>query len=726
MMMLKHRKNSFILIALLLSFFIFYFNAYAQEAQTSTDLVSRMVILVLQLGIITFAAWLGGALFNKFNLPAVLGELIIGIVIGPYVLGSIPFLGFEHGFFPLAGEFPISAELYGFTTIASIILLFLVGVETDIETFLKFSLSGLIVGLFGVIVSFFLGDLAAVLCSRYVFGVSYGFSHPIPLFLGVISTATSVGITARILSENKKMDSPDGVTILSAAVIDDVLGIITLAIIIGIVKRHHFELREVSFAALKAIGMWLGFTVLGLKFSRQISNGLKKFKDKTAISIMSFALALIIAGVFEKSGLAMIIGAYIMGLSLSKTDLSFIIQSNLSILRRFFVPLFFCVMGMLVNVKAMLSWHSLMFGVIYVIFAIFGKILGCGAPALFLNFNIRGATNIGIGMIPRGEVALIVAGIGISSGIIPHEIFNIAVLMTFVTTLLPPPILAKLFRSNKPILRKAQPAEKEHREIVYRMPNPDTAELILNRVIGAFNNEGFYVYLMDIPGSIYQIRKNETFITLKYTPQELIFYCSVLDTSFIHTLFYEVLSEIERLMKNLQTLTDKDKIGKKIFDAGNGTRKEGTKITQVIKPEAVEVNLKGETKKEIIEELVDLLIKSGRLTEEKREEALKDLFEREANTSTGMQDGIALPHAKTSSIEQVVAAIGVKKKGIDFSSLDKKPSNIFIITLAPKESPQPYLQFMSEMTKFLMDAGNRQKILTANTNTDLYRLLSSS
>ena len=205
MMMLKHRKNSFILIALLLSFFIFYFNAYAQEAQTSTDLVSRMVILVLQLGIITFAAWLGGALFNKFNLPAVLGELIIGIVIGPYVLGSIPFLGFEHGFFPLAGEFPISAELYGFTTIASIILLFLVGVETDIETFLKFSLSGLIVWLFGVIVSFFLGDLAAVLCSRYVFGVSYGFSHPIPLFLGVISTATSVGITARILSENKKM-----------------------------------------------------------------------------------------------------------------------------------------------------------------------------------------------------------------------------------------------------------------------------------------------------------------------------------------------------------------------------------------------------------------------------------------------------------------------------------------------------------------------------------------
>src|SRR3989338_393896 len=160
------------------------------------DLISRMALLIFQLGVIVFAAWLGGKLFKKLKFPSVLGELISGIIIGPYLLGGIPFPGFGKGLFPFFADFPVSAELYGFTTVASIILLFLAGIETDLETFLRFSLSGFFVGLSGVIFSFVLGDLAGVYASRYLFGASYGFMHPIPLFLGVISTATSVGITA--------------------------------------------------------------------------------------------------------------------------------------------------------------------------------------------------------------------------------------------------------------------------------------------------------------------------------------------------------------------------------------------------------------------------------------------------------------------------------------------------------------------------------------------------
>jgi Kef-type K+ transport systems, membrane components len=180
---------------------------FAQPAAgevAGSDFVSRMAVLVIQLSIIIVAAWAGGVVFERFRLPAVLGEIIAGTIIGPYLLGQLPIWGFNQGLFPLAGSFPISDELYAFTTIASIVLLFLAGVETDVKTFLRFSLAGGVIGLCGVVFSFLFGTLASVLFSSYVFGSHYGFTHPVSLFLGVISTATSVSITARILSEKKK------------------------------------------------------------------------------------------------------------------------------------------------------------------------------------------------------------------------------------------------------------------------------------------------------------------------------------------------------------------------------------------------------------------------------------------------------------------------------------------------------------------------------------------
>ena len=356
-------------------------------------MLERMTILVLQLGVIVFAARAGGILFEKMRMPAIIGEISAGIIIGPYLLGgiSIPTLG--HCMFPIYGNFPISSELYGFTTVASIILLFLVGLETDIEMFARYSVAGTVVGVGGVLVSFLLGDAVAVLFSKHLFGIQLSFSHPICLFLGVISTATSVGITARILSEQRKLQSPEGVTIISGAVIDDILGVIALAIVIGVAKSGHIEWSKVLLIGGKSIIIWLAFTSAGLFFARDISNFLKKFKDTTTITIMALGLALIIAGIFEKAGLAMIIGAYVVGLSLSRTDLDYVIQEKLSSLHKFFVPIFFCVMGMMVDLSTLMSRNIFIFGVIYTVTSIFAKVIGCGFPALFLNFNLKGAAH---------------------------------------------------------------------------------------------------------------------------------------------------------------------------------------------------------------------------------------------------------------------------------------------------------------------------------------------
>ena len=304
--------------------------------------VEEMMFLVLQIGIIIFAAKLGGMVAAWMKLPSILGELAAGIVIGPWALGGIGFgdgvfrYGLFHGaalkamnaaaYLPDGAAAPLQAmfgttvgggfmfdatseSLYGIATLASVILLFLSGLETNLKMFLKYSFVGLMVGLGGVIVSFAFGDLCAVWLLPKFFAVfAEGGKHCLvgiplaeamtreaPLYMGIMSTATSVGITARILSEKKKMDSEEGVTIMAGAVIDDVLGLIVLAIGNGIIAANHAAAKlgsaaggmdwgAIGLVALKAFGVWLGATLIGVAAARYIAKALKNmFKSPVVI-----------------------------------------------------------------------------------------------------------------------------------------------------------------------------------------------------------------------------------------------------------------------------------------------------------------------------------------------------------------------------------------------------------------------------------------------------------
>ena len=699
---------------------------WTAENGTGHDVVELTSLLVLQVSVILFAAWVGRQAFNRMRLPSVLGEILAGVLIGPYCLGQLPLPGFEAGFFPISGPFPVSMELYSLATIASIILLFFVGLETDIETFLRFSFVGSVIGVMGVVVSFVAGDLLGVLFFRYILNEPVGVFGLGPIFLGVISTATSVGITARILSDRRKMNSPEGTTILAAAVIDDVLGIIILAVVLAMARSGRVGWKEVSLISIKEIVLWLGFTFLGLRYGRRISEILKKMGDRNTIAVMAFGLAMLFAGIFERSGLAMIVGAYVAGLSLSKTDLSFILQEKLEMLQQFFVPVFFCVMGMLVNLQEMASLKIVLFGLLYVVFAVAGKILGCSLPALFLNFNLRGALRIGVGMVPRGEVALIIAGIGLSAGIIGDEVFSLAMIMTFVTTLISPPVLDRMLAGDQPVLRREQEIKTDNEVIAFAMPNPETAELVLSKVLAAFENEGFFVYRMSVPERLYQIRKDAVFISLQYTAREMVFDCLTQDKVFVHTLFYEAIAELEYAMRNLQTLTDKKLIGRRIFDVGAGQRGGGPAHFRIPSPRAVKADLAGQDKEAILAELVDLTIQSGQLDPARKDRVLQELLEREAVMSTGMQDGIAVPHVKSTAVDQVAFAAGVCRRGVDFHSLDKAPSTIFVLILASKANPKEYLQSLSEICRFLADEPNRRQVLSCQTEGQLFSVLSFS
>ncbi len=483
------------------------------ESAGGGDMLLRMQLFILQVAAIIILSRIGGILAHKvFRLPSVLGELATGMVIGPYALGKHALPGLGALFPPFAdGVMPVSPELYAIATLASLLLLFLSGLETDLGMFLRYSTAGTAVGIGGVVGSFYLGAL----CAK-VLGLAPSLMDPAALFLGAVSTATSVGITARILTERKKTDSPEGVTILAGAVLDDVLGIMVLAIVVAMVKvtRMHETIHwgHIAWLSAKTFGFWITCTAGGILSARWLSSQLKRLGSPEIIASFSLGLALLLAGIVETVGLAMIIGAYIMGLSLSRTDLVHVIQNQLRGTYNLLVPVFFCVMGMLVDFHAVMP--VFLVGLVYSIVAILAKIVGCGIPAWLMHFNLRGAYRVGMGMVPRGEVALIVAGIGLSSGAVQNDLFGIAIIMTVLSTLVAPPLLVRAFQGGSGLRGKHLEVEQAGESISLVLPSVDVAEFLLSRIAQAFQDEEFFVYLIDPSPATYQIRKDDMVFTL--------------------------------------------------------------------------------------------------------------------------------------------------------------------------------------------------------------------
>lgn len=681
------------------------------------NITEVMTHLVFQIAIIIFAVRIFGKLAVKIGIPSVLGELISGIIIGPYAFGAIPLPGFATGLFPLnSASLAVSPELYAFSIIASIILLFTSGLETDLKLFLKYSLSGGIIGFGGVAVSFFLGDVTAMLL------LHKDFMSVQCLFLGIMSTATSVGITARILSDKKKMNSPEGVTILAAAVFDDVLGIVLLAVVMGIVSAlsggASLSGGTIGLIAVKAFSIWLVFTALCIIFSRQIAKFAKLFGGPFDFSIAAFGVALILAGIFEKQGLAMIIGAYTTGLALSGTEIAPVIQEKIHGIYKFFVPIFFAVMGMSVNVRELLNPSVLKFGAIYTIIGVLAKVLGCGGPSLGLGFNLKGALRIGAGMIPRGEVALIIAGIGLTAGVIDQKLFGVVILMTLVTTIIAPPLLNVLLGVKGRGTKKEVKAS-ESQQFLWDFNDSEITILILDMFIEDLRKEGFYVQMMNITDGLIQARKGNVALTVSIEGSELNVQTAMEDMGFVKSEIYEAVLRLNHSLKSLDTLKNANVLQQGLINSENRIAPD---LMKILEGDACTCELKSNTKEKILEELVWLLEKTGKVVDHKA--VLSDIQAREKIMSTGLENGIAIPHTKSDGVKGLCVAVGIKKEGIDFDSLDNKLSKIFVIIVSPKTGESPQMQVMSAVAGALQKHDIVEKILNAQSSEELYKTLS--
>jgi len=684
-----------------------------------------MTGLVVQIGVIIFAARLMGELAKKLRVPAVLGELLAGVIIGPYALGSVGLPGFAGGIFPVqtGTGIAVTPELYGFATAASIILLFSSGLETDIALFVRYSVAGGIIGIGGLVLSFALGAFTGILL------LGGGFGDPRILFLGILSTATSVGITARILSDQKKMDSPEGVTILAAAVFDDVLGIIALAVVMGIVSVITSGAGTVNTLGIlaiagKAFGIWLGFTVLGFVAAKKLALFLKMFRHTYEFSVLSLGIAFLLAGFFEKQGLAMIIGAYIVGMSLSKTDIAPVIQERIRGLYDFFVPIFFVVMGMMVDVHEIANARVLMFGAIYTVLAVLAKVAGCGLPALFLGFNLRGAVRIGTGMVPRGEVALIIAGIGMSMGILSPELFGVVILMTFVTTLASPPLLSLALNIPGAGTRK-QVKNEDSAQAVWKFHSDEIADIVVDTLLGSLRSEGFFIQMLDVDEGLTHARRDEVSLAIIEDETMVTIKTAKADMPFVRRAMYEIIVELHGAIGKLRESANLTELKAEAIEPADAPapaeRSRKKSLLSVIEPEDIVLDLKGSTKEEIITELVDVLSRSGKLKD--RDIVLSDVLEREKSMSTGLARGLAVPHAKTDGCARIAVAVGIKKSGVNFNSMDGEPSRIFVLEAAPRKAESPYLQLLSVIGTVLGDPATFNALLNAATEKDVRAVL---
>lgn len=373
-----------------------------------------MTKILFDLFIMFLMAKVAGEIFERLKLPDVIGELLAGILIGSYALG-------------LVGH----SEVYEvIAQIGVIVLLFMVGLETRIEEIVRVGTVAVMVAVFGVIFPFALG---------FGFIILLGHSSLEAFFIGTALSATSVGITARVLSDLGLLARKYSRVILGAAVVDDILAMLLLSVVTSL-SKDAFSWIHLLIIIVEVV-LFLGATVFVVRqFAHKRAYSIvKRLNISHAPFIGAVALLLGLSALASYIGMAAIMGAFLAGIILGETEDKDILQREMRGVYAFLVPFFFVVMGTKVDVKQFLNPSVLWLIIAITLLAVVGKLLGSFLASLKLGW--RSALTVGIGMIPRGEVGLIVASIGLSLGRIPQNMYVTVIMMSVLTTLLVPPFL---------------------------------------------------------------------------------------------------------------------------------------------------------------------------------------------------------------------------------------------------------------------------------------------
>lgn len=433
-----------------------------------------IVNIFYYLAVILLLAKSFGLIARKLGLPQVVGMVLAGIVVG--LLGNFHKSWDEN---PALWFFmkPSDKEkdiLHAFSQIGVVLILFSSGLETKLDDLKHSGLAATVIATAGVIVPMLFGTLGAL---AFTHGYSE-YTHDKLLngiFVGAILAATSVGITVETLKELGKLNGKVGQTIVSAAVIDDVIGIIALSIVTSL-KGSGSE--EILSTLLKAVGFFALAVGLGILLRLYFKWEERKFPHKRRTSIFAFAMCFFYAFIAEKFGIASITGAYLAGIMLSGLDdTSFVDRKAVVSGYMIFIPIFFAYIGIANADKLVFNWNTLAFGLVFVLLGIIGKIIGCSLAAKPFGFTNKESVTVGCGMVARGEVALAVYQTGEAKDMTVGGIDPlIATIMLIVISSIVCPILLKLlFKEKKPPVLPLSGETDGQSAAANETPAPETA-----------------------------------------------------------------------------------------------------------------------------------------------------------------------------------------------------------------------------------------------------------
>jgi Na+:H+ antiporter len=392
--------------------------------------------IIITLSILLFAAKLFAELFHRIKMPVVLGELLAGIIVGPYALGGIiPIYNGE----PLV---VLDETIRHIGEISAIVILFIAGLEITPREFLKGGAASFTIGSLGVIVPFFVG--------YYVFTTIIGLEAIQSMLIATALTATSIAISIQVLTELGKMKSKESRLILGAAIVDDILAIAALSVVTTMVQTGNItpNLIDITFLILKILGLFAVVLVGAILIVPRILHVERLWRSEGSVEGITTAVFFGAAGIAAIVGLSPIVGAFSIGMAVASTRVIKQIEEYVSKLGIIFAPLFFAIIGAQVDLRG-INLNVLYLAGVIIAVAIITKLVGCGLSAMiFLQGNKSRAMKVGIGMISRGEVGLIVAGVGVSAGALTTDIYTSVIIMVAVTTIITPLWLKVAYRKD--------------------------------------------------------------------------------------------------------------------------------------------------------------------------------------------------------------------------------------------------------------------------------------
>ena len=385
---------------------------------------AHFIETIIGVGILLFAAKLMAELFLRLKLPIVLGELLAGMIVGPFALG---------GFFVIDGKqlLQINDEIKILGEMGAIVILFMAGLEMTPREFLKGGKASFTVGTLGVVIPFFAGLAVFQL---------FGFDALQSMLIATALTATSIAISIQVLSEFGKIKTPEARLIIGAAVVDDILAIAVLSVVSSIAASDggvdNIDITQVTWTILQVLGFFAIMLIVAVVVIPKVITP-RIWKAKGSVEGIATAAFFGAAALAGSIGLSPIVGAFAVGMALSTTKVFEKVESYVGKIGLIFAPLFFAIIGAQVDLRAVDLNILILSGAVIVV-AVVTKLFGCGLPAMwFLKSKAQGM-RVGIGMISRGEVGLIVAGVGVTAGILTSEVYSTIVIMVAVTTIITP------------------------------------------------------------------------------------------------------------------------------------------------------------------------------------------------------------------------------------------------------------------------------------------------